>query len=45
MKDDGINYVVEDELIDRYGEFVVDYSSSWLYKGFKVQAGRGGSSC
>lgn len=45
MKDDGINYVVEDELIDSYGEFLVDYSTNWLYKGFKIQAGHGGSSC
>lgn len=45
MKDDGINYVVEDELIDRYGGFVVDYSTNWLYKGFKVSASHGGSSC
>lgn len=45
IEDEGINYVVEDELIKKYGGFEVDYSTGWLYKGFKVRASYGGSSC
>ena len=45
VKEDGVNYVTEKELIDKYGSFVVDYSNGWLYKGFKIQPSYGGSSC
>lgn len=29
----------------QYGGFEVDYSTSWLSKGFRVRASYGGSSC
>lgn len=45
VKDDELNYVVEKDLIDRYGGFEVDYSKGWLYKGFEVRTNKGGSSC
>lgn len=45
MKDDGISYVIEEELITKYGGFSVDYSTNWLSKGFRIQPSYGGSSC
>lgn len=41
---EGFNFLVEEELKDIYGKFTVDYSDSWLRKGFLVYAdGRDGS--
>lgn len=45
VENDGVNYVVEDDLINRYGGFDIDYSNNWLSKGFRVSPSRGGSSC
>ena len=45
VKEDDISYVVEKDLIKKYGGFIVDYSKTWLYKGFRVQAQYGGSGC
>lgn len=45
VEDDGINYVVEDDLVSKYGGFSVDYSTNWLHKGFTVKPSYGGSNC
>lgn len=42
---DSINYVVEKELLDRFGGFEIDYSNSFLYKGFRIRVAQGGSTC
>lgn len=42
---DGIKYLVEEELIQKYGGFEIDYSNGWLYRGFHVRPNSGGSFC
>ena len=42
---EGVTYVAEKELVNKYGGFKVDYSDSWLTKGFKINATYGGSRC
>lgn len=42
---DGFNFLVEDSLSGVYDAFSVDYSDSWLRKGFVVSPDRGGSIC
>jgi len=37
--------VVENELIDIYDGFEIDYANSWLTKGFVVKPYVGGSTC
>lgn len=39
------NFVVENELIDVYQGFEIDFQNSWYSKGFTVRATYGGSSC
>lgn len=38
-------FAVEEGLEDVYGKFTVDYSDSWLRKGFVITPDRGGGSC
>jgi len=39
------NFIVENELIDVYKGFEIDFQDSWYSKGFNVKATYGGSSC
>lgn len=36
---------MEEELVDSFGTFTIDYSDNWLRKGFSVTPDRGGSNC
>lgn len=38
-------FLIEDSLSGTYDAFSVDYSDSWLRKGFVVFPDRGGSTC
>lgn len=38
-------FLLEEELVDNFGAFTIDYSDSWLRKGFSVIPDRGGSTC
>lgn len=38
-------FVVEKELVEIYKGFSVDYSDSWMGKGFTISTQMGGSSC
>ena len=42
---DSKNYIVENELIDVYNGFEIDFRDSFLSKGFYVSPTRGGASC
>lgn len=42
---DGINIIVEKDLIDLYGGFDIDFLDSWIGKDFVVLSTKGGSSC
>lgn len=42
---DNHSFVVEEDLVEIYKGFVVDYTESWFGKGFYVRAQYGGSSC
>lgn len=44
-KIENINYIVEKDLLEKYGGFKIDYTNGWLYKGFKIMPMNGGSSC
>ncbi|MCT4632304.1 MAG: hypothetical protein N4A76_06160 [Firmicutes bacterium] len=42
----GVKYFVEDQLLNQFKSFTIDYSNSfWSGKGFVVRAEIGGSSC
>lgn len=41
---DKFNVLVEKDLISQYKNFKIDYSDSWMNKGFNVVPGAGGSS-
>ena len=45
MKIGDQNFVVENELIDVYQGFEIDFQDNWFSKGFTVRATYGGSSC
>lgn len=45
VSSEGFDFIVEEGLEDIYNAFTVDYSDSWLRKGFVVMPDRGGSSC
>lgn len=38
-------FLLEEELVDNFGAFTIDYSDNWLRKGFSVVPDRGGSTC
>lgn len=38
-------FVVENELVEVFKGFTVDYSDNWFGKGFMIRAQMGGSSC
>jgi hypothetical protein len=42
-----VKFIVSKELLDQFGEFRVDFSDSWLRKGFVVEPSsfEGGGSC
>jgi len=40
-----IKIVVENDLINQFNGFILDYANSWLRKGFMVTSLHGGSSC
>lgn len=42
---ENVNYVVEEDLLKKYGNFEIDYVNSFLSKGFQVRPSSGGSSC
>lgn len=41
----GFRILVEKDVLDQYKSFNIDYADSWFGKGFKINAGTGGSSC
>ena len=41
----GINVLVEKELLKQFNGFKIDYSDGWFNKGFRIIPGIGGSSC
>lgn len=42
---DDFTFLVEEDLAEAFNAFTVDYSDSWLRRGFSVIPDRGGSSC
>ena len=43
---EGITFIVEEDLIDRFKGFEIDYTTSWFSKGFVVKPSSGPvSSC
>ena len=38
-------FLLEEDLVDNFGAFTIDYSDNWLRKGFSVIPDRGGSTC
>ena len=38
-------FLLEEELVDNFDAFTIDYSDNWLKKGFSVVPDKGGSSC
>ena len=45
VKIDDFNFLVGNDLNEGYGKFTIDYSDSWLKRGFNIMPDRGGSSC
>jgi Fe-S cluster assembly iron-binding protein IscA len=45
QKVNGIKILVKQDLLNQFESFNVDYSNSWLGKGFVVKAGVKGSKC
>ncbi len=45
IKDDDFQFIIGDGLSEDYSIFTVDYSNSWLKKGFSVIPDRSGPSC
>jgi hypothetical protein len=45
IKVDEFDFVLESGLSDNYGKFTVDYSDSWLKRGFNVIPDRAGGGC
>jgi Fe-S cluster assembly iron-binding protein IscA len=41
----GIKVLVEKDLLKQFKGFKIDYSNSWLTKGFRIIPGAGGSRC
>ncbi|WP_053955751.1 hypothetical protein [Inediibacterium massiliense] len=41
----GMKVVVEQDLLKKFKSFHIDYVDRWLFKGFKITASYGGSSC
>ena len=39
---DGYDFIIEEETVGDYGKFTVDYSNSFLRKGFVITDDRGG---
>ncbi len=44
-KIDELTFLIEEDLTETYGSFTVDYSDSWLRKGFNIIPDVGGSTC
>ena len=42
---DDFTFVVEEDLVDTFNHFTIDYSNNWLRKGFTVTPDRKISSC
>ena len=38
-------FVIEEDIADAFGTFTIDYSDSWLRRGFSVIPDRRGSTC
>ena len=38
-------FLLEEELVDNFDAFTIDYNDNWLRKGFSVTPDKGGSSC
>ena len=38
-------FLIEEDLTESFNAFTIDYSDSWLRRGFSVTPDRGGSSC
>ena len=38
-------FLIEEDLTESFNSFTVDYSDSWLRRGFSVTPDRGGASC
>lgn len=42
---DGIKFVVNEDILNQFGSFNVDYVANFFRKGFVVSTAHGGSSC
>lgn len=38
-------FLLDEDMVGNFSNFKVDYSNSWLRRGFQVSAGGGGSNC
>lgn len=45
VKVDDFTFVLDQDIVNNFDEFNIDYSNNWLRRGFQVTAGRGGSHC
>lgn len=45
IKVDDFTFLLDADMVNNFSDFTIDYSNSWLRKGFQVNAGRGGPSC
>ena len=42
---DDFTFLLEEDLLESFSAFTIDYSDSWLRRGFSVIPDRGGASC
>lgn len=42
---DNLKFLLDEDIVNNFDEFNIDYSNSWLRKGFYVTADSGGSHC
>lgn len=38
-------FLLDEDMANNFSDFTIDYSDSWLRRGFQVSVGRGGSTC
>lgn len=41
----GINFIVDRDLLKQFQGFTIEYSDGWFNKGFRIIPGIGGSAC
>lgn len=42
---EGIKFAVNEDILDQFGSFKIDYTSNYFRKGFTISTDRGTSSC